>query len=568
MRDVAALMWPRARGLGNRWRRASRGERITYLVFGVLGLVFWAVVFAGLGWLVGAFYQVEVFGPILTRKLLDLLLLGLFGLLCFSNVVTALSTFYLSEDLELVLSLPVSRPVFHAARLLDTIGQSSWMMAVFGLPVFVAYGVTYDAGALYYGLLAVVVPAFVLIPASFGVGVASVLVSVFPARRIRELLAFAGLLALVVTFVVLRVLRPERLVNADSFESLAAYVAELQAPIPMLVPPRWASDTLLAALQGRELPLLELGLLLTGAVAVTGLARWLTASLYDEGRARAQEARAARLAKAGWLDAVLAVWTRPLSAAGQAIVAKDVKTFFRDPAQWSQIFLLAAIVVISLTSVAALPTNLFRGPWGGVWSNVLGFLVLGLVGFVMAAVAARFQFPAVSAEGRAFWIVRTAPIPAERYLWAKVWPGLVPMLVIGEVLAVASTWILGAGPFLVAVASGTALALAFGISGVAVGMGALYPDFKADNAARMAAGPQGVLFMVAALTLVGVVIGLEALPVYLVLAAQVREEPLTLAQQVGIWGPLAAAMALCALATVWPIRAGARRLWARQLPGS
>ncbi len=564
MGTLSVLLWPRLMGLWNRWRRASGAERGTILFFAFSGLVFWLGMFGGVGWLVQMFHEVEVFGPILTRKLLELLLLSLFGLLLFSNVVTALSTFYLAEDLELVLSLPVDRPVLHGARLLDTIGQSSWMVAVFGLPVFVVYGVVYQAGPIYYAAMLVVMAAFVAIPASVGVSVASVLVSTFPARRIRELLALVGVIAIVLLFVLLRVVRPERLLDADNFENLAAYVAELQTPVPLLTPPRWAADVLLALLQERAFPWEEFGLLMTGAVAMTGIGRWITAALYDQGRARAQEARAARLARAGWLDTAIAIWTRPLPEVGRALVEKDAKTFVRDPAQWSQLFLLGAIVIITLVSVTALPTDLLRGPWGGVWRNVLSFLLLGLIGFIMAAVAARFQLPAISVEGRAFWIVRTAPIDPRRFLWAKVWPGLVPMLVIGETLALASTRILEAGPFLMGLAAWTAFILAFGISGVAVGLGALYPDFRLDNAARAAAGPTGLLFMVASLSLVALVILIEALPVYLFLGALVRERALTAADWAGVVLPLLAAGGVCVAATVLPIRRGARVLWERE----
>ena len=565
MNPIATLLWPRVHGLSNRWQRASRAERTTILFFILSGLIFWLGVFGGVGWLVSAFHEVEIFGPILTRRLLELLLLSLFGLLLFSNVVTALSTFYLAEDLELVLSLPISRRVFHAARLLDTIGQSSWMVAVFGLPVFVVYGIVYEAGLLYYAVMVVVMGAFVAIPASFGVTVAGLLVSSFPARRVRELLAITGVVALVVLFIGLRLLRPERLVDAESFDNLAAYVANLQAPIPLLTPPRWAADVLLSLLMDKPFPWISLAMLLTGAGAVTGIARWITASVYDVGRARSQEARAARVVRAGWFDGALRFWTRPLSLQARAIVEKDARTFFRDPAQWSQIFLLASIVIITLVSVAALPGDIFRGTWGGIWRNTLSFLVLGLVGFVMAAVAARFQFPTVSAEGRAFWWVRTAPIDPERYLWAKAWPGLVPMLGIGEILAVASTTILQAGPFLIGMAAWTAFILAFGISGVAIGIGARYPDFRLDNAARAAAGPTGLLFMVAALSLVVTVIALQALPVYLVLSATVREEPLSALRWVGVVLPMVAAGLVCLWATLWPVRTGARILWSREL---
>jgi ABC-2 type transport system permease protein len=563
---IAALLSPRLQSLRNRWRRGSRADRALSVVFGLLGLAFWVGLVVGTEWLVGTFYAVEVFGPILTKKLLELLLLSLFAMLLFSNTVTGLSTFYLSPDLELVLSLPVSRAHFHFARLVDTIVQTSWMLAFFGVPLVIAYGSAYDPSPSFYLLVAVVGLAFALIPASIGVGVASVLVTVFPARRLRELLAIIGVMMLAALFLLVRILRPERLVDPESFESLAAYVAELQAPIPRLTPPRWASDVLLASLQDRPLPWLALGLLLTGAVAATGVSRWITDAVYDQGRSKAQEARAARIARSSIFDAFLRVATRPMSDEAAAIVVKDLKTFFRDPSQWTQLFILGSILAISLTSVAAFPLDTFKGPWMGTFRNMLAFLDLGLVGFVMAAVAARFQFTAVSAEGRGFWIVRTGPITAERYLWSKVWPGLVPMLFVGEVLAVASTLILGAGSFLVVVAAWLAFWLAFGLSGIAVGLGAVYADFRLDNAARVAAGPAGLLFMVIATTLVFAAIGLLGPPVYLVLKAQVEDAALRAVDLAFIAAGLLLSGGLCLAAAILPVRRAARILWSRELP--
>jgi len=559
-------MWPRLRGALNRWLRASRGERVTLVIFAILGLLFWAGLFAMLGWLVTTFHEVEVFGPIITRKLLELVLLSLFGLLCFSNVVTALSTFYISDDLELVLSLPVRRETFHFSRLLDTLGQSSWMMALFGLPIFVAYGVAYDAGWTYVFMALVTVPAFVLMAAAVGVTTASVLVRVFPARRLREAVVLAGILTLGVAFVMLRLIRPERLLDAESFESVAAYVAAVDSPVPLLAPPRWASDVLVASLMDRPLPWEQVGLLVAGAIAATGIARWITSAVYDEGRAKAQEARVARLARAGWLDGALAIWTRPLSPVAREIVIKDVKVFFRDPSQWTQVFLVGAIVAIVLASVAAFPVDVVRGPWMTSWRNGLAYMVLVLVGFVMAAVSARFQFTAVSNEGRAFWVVRTGPIDARQFLWAKVWPSIGPMIGTGLVLAVSSTAILGAGSFIMAMAAGTAICLGFGISGIAVGMGARFADFKADNAARVAQGPSGLLFMVAASSLVFLVVALEAIPTYLVLRSQVRELPISGLEWLGVCGPLVLVAVICVAATILPVNHGARVLWERELP--
>ncbi len=559
------LIKPRFVGLRNTWLQADARTRAAYAVFGLMGLAFWAGLFWFLHFIIGGFHQVEVFGPLLTRKLLEILLISLFMMLCFSNVVTALSTFFLSDDLELLLALPIPRPVLHYSRLAETAVQSSWMMAMFGLPVFLAYGIVYEAPWHFYALLAVVMPAFVAIPVALGALIATLLVNVFPARRTREFMAMAGVLAVVALFVLLRLLKPERFTDARAFDSLAAYVAEIQTPMPALFPPTWASDVLLGSLQGQAVPWLSLGMLVLGSTAIVAIGRWSTTKLYIQGWSKSQEARSARGAQTAWMGLLVSATHRFLPAGWRPIVTKDIRSFFRDPSQWSQVFLLGSLIVIYLFSINAIPMDQFRGPWALALRRALAFLNLGMAGFVMAGVAIRFQFAAVSGEGRAFWVVRSGPVDPVGFLWAKSLLGLVPMLIVGEILTVASSLLLGAGAYLTIVSGGTALFLAFALGGIATAMGAMYPNFKADNAAKVATGPAGVMFMVFALTLVGVVLALEAYPVYAWLRADALEQPVGLKAWALSGGLLATAATVCVLSGLLPMRRAARRLWSRGL---
>ena len=102
MPGVMDLLWPRLRGLVNRWTRASGPEKLTMSLFGAFGLLVWAGISALFIYAIQQFHSIELIGPLVLRKLLEILLLSLFTLLCFSNLVTALSVFYLSDDLELL----------------------------------------------------------------------------------------------------------------------------------------------------------------------------------------------------------------------------------------------------------------------------------------------------------------------------------------------------------------------------------------------------------------------------------------------------------------------------------
>lgn len=545
------LLWPRARSLGN---MVTRGERRgLYAGLGVVGLLFWFAIFAAVYFLVGKAWALDQIGVVLARKVLEMFLTSLFVLLAFSNVITALSTYFLSEDLELVLALPVSRTTFHYARFMDTLTQSSWMMLLFGVPVFLAYAIQSDAGPSYYLALATAVPALLLMAASFGITVATILVNVFPARRTRELMVLLGIMAVAALFVVVRSLRPERFVNAQEFQEVAQYLAQLQSPDPVLFPPRWASEVLGATLLYSPFPWTEAALLFTGTLASMAVARWTVAWGFDGGWARAQEARSARFYRSPVFDRLV----RLLPLSWRPIVAKELRIFVRDPAQWSQVFLLSGICTIYLVSIYFLPFSSFQGPMLAFMKEAMSFLNLGMGGFVMAAIATRFQYGAVSREGRAWWVVRGAPVEPREWLRAKGVLGLIPMILVGEIVVVGSGIMLEARWELLLFEGFVTLCLALGISGLALAMGAIWPDFKADSAARAATGPGAVFFMVVALFLNFSVLTLLAIAVWL--GASGRSVPGAVALTV-------VAIGGCLLVARWPLRRASELLWQSGLP--
>ncbi len=552
MHTLVTLLSPRLIGARNTVARTER--RGLYLALGGVGVLFWLGLFGTMYFLIGRIWDIMPdFAPFLARKLLELVLASLFPMLTFSTVITALSTYFLADDLELLLALPVSRTKFHLARFVDTLAQSSWMMAIFGLPMFLAYGLRMHAGGAYYAALVLAVPALLVISANIGVISATLLVNVFPARRTKELMVLLGIVMVATLFLLLRTLRPERLVNAQEFENLAAYLAEMQLPAPVLYPPRWVSVVLASTVVYAPFPWMEAGLLFTGTLASSAAARWAVAVGFAGGWSRAQEARSARFYRSPGFDWLV----RPFPAAWRAIAGKDLRVFARDPSQWSQIFLLAGICGIYLVSVQSLPMTAFQGVVLQSMKRAISFLNLGMGGFVMAAIAARFQFTAVSREGRAWWIVRSAPIRPADMLRAKSVLGLAPMWVVGLVVVLGSGWLLDAPPSLLLLEGITTLFLAYGISGLAIAMGALWPDFRADTAARAASGPAAVLFMVVALVLVFCVLALEALGGWLFL----RESGSAAWASV----PLFVAAALCVGVGRWPVSRSAELLWSRGL---
>ena len=120
---------------------------------------------------------------------------------------------------------------------------------------------------------------------------------------------------------------------------------------------------------------------------------------------------------------------------------KDIKTFLRDTTQWSQLFLLLALIVVYLYNFKVLPLDRSPMPAGTI-RTIVSFANLALAGFVLSAISIRFAFPAVSLEGQAFWILQTTPISLRALLWSKFWLNFVPLLVLGELLVFLSNLLL------------------------------------------------------------------------------------------------------------------------------
>ena len=559
--SMSLLFRPRLLALANSWRLAGRARRGAYLFFAAGTLAFWAGIFAVCIYFLRMFLGVEMFGPLLLRKALSMLLMSFSAMLLFSNVITALSSFFLSDDMQLVQSLPISpRRVFYY-RFFDTMLGSSWMILIFGLPVLLAFGIVYGGGPAYYVLALAGLLAYLLPPAALGVAVACVLVRAFSATRIKEILGLVAALGVSTLLLLLRALRPERLVDPESFQTLAEFFAVVRTPDASWLPSTWLTALIMDALgQGASDVRLSAALLFVASPALVVAARWLVAPMWFDAWTAAQSAPRKTASRALWVGRVIDFATRPLSPTWRALLRKDLRLFLRETGQWTQGAMLLGLVAIYLYSVRSLPLDQIPMKTT-VLQNAIAFLNVGVAGAVLAAIAVRFNFTAISREGRAFWLLHASPVGAWRYVLSKFVMGLVPTLVLGEALVVTTNAMLHVEPFYAYLAAGTIALLSFAVTGLAIGLGALYPDFKADNAARMASGPGAILFMVVALSFVTGVIVVQAVPVGILLTRQYQDLP------PGPW--LIAALALtavavvvaCVAATIVPMRRGAKALW-------
>ncbi|MBI3792550.1 MAG: hypothetical protein HY275_16940 [Gemmatimonadetes bacterium] len=531
----------------------ERGKGARIAILGGMALLFWAFIFTVLYRLLVYFRGVEEIGPLLAGKLLGLMMVSFFSILLLSNVITALSSFFLAKDLDMLVAAPVDWLRLYGAKLIETVVASSWMVVLMSIPLFSAFGAAYHGGWLWPVVAAAVMLPFVVIPAAIGSALTLVLVNVFPARRTRDILSLIAVLAAGGVVLLFRLVRPEKLARPEGFRSLVDFISVLRTPTSPFLPSEWGQKAVMSWLTG-PVDWLPFYLLWTTAAAVVVLGALLHRRLYDVGFSKAQES-AQRIVtgdgRSGAVRGLLGV----LSVLRRELVFKEIRLFFRDTTQWSQLILLGVLVVVYVFNIKFLPLNQQGVTFFLV--NVIPFLNLVLAGFVLASIAARFLFPGVSLEGRTMWLLRSSPMSMRDLLWAKFWVGTLPLLILAIGIVGVTDYLLKVSPFMFAVSVVTIGMMTFALAGLAVAFGTLFPQFETENAAQIPTSFGGLLFMMSSVTLIGAVVILEARPVYTYLAAQAyggEADPLGMVLGFGSAG------LLCVASTVLPLRYAQHRL--------
>ncbi len=564
------LLRAKWRSLANLRRSDQMGPKRLAVVV-LLGLLVWVGIAVASHWFLARVVAIEPIGVVMLRKLVDLVLLFVLSILTVSNLIAAFSTFFLADDLNALVARPVPANSLFLARWTENGLYASWMTVSFSAPFFLAAGLVMDAPLSYHLTWGIALPLLATIPTSLAVILAMVLGRVLSAQRTRQLLLVMATVVFTVLFVLFRQLEPERFVDPDQRAPLLDVLGQVQSsPTPWL-PSAWAADALWAQLSPMSdamgHPLWRLA---TGALALVFVAGWVFRGTFAAAFSRAQEGHGRMQGDRDRPTSrrSLATLAAALTARGghdtpaRSLARKDRRVFVRDTTQWTQMLLLVALVAIYVVNFSYIRS---AGDSGIIPPHGLHFINLSLGGFVAVAICVRFAFPAISLEGRAFWIVLRAPLPMLEVLQGK-WRSLaVPLCGLASLLvSVTSVW-LGSGLLLTTVAVVTIVPLTVGLTGLALGLGARFPRFHIDNAAKIATGLGGVLYMLGGLILLLAVVLLAVAPT-LGLVQWIEHDYLPGGLRLGLGvGAAVLALALPLWVGRTAVRSGARHLEAHGL---
>ncbi len=493
------------------------------LGFGLITALFLLLLNGGFVRLLAEVRQVQLIGDLLIMKLVSLAFLSTFLMLVFSATLTTLTTLFLSKDLSIFMHAPLSFRSVFMFKSLQTVVFSSWMVILTLSPFLAAYRQIYRLGASFVLFLTLTMVPFVLIACGIGIALGLLLMRWMPTRRARDILIFLATLIGCGLYVLIRLMEPEKLIKADNFEILMQYINLLEAPTAPYLPSWWLTSAVTAFLSGRTAEMISTGALLAVvAIALGALLLWAAERFYYAGWTASQEGQ--RRDKKTPLGNEWA-FIPPLPPPIKALLGKDSLLFFRDTNQWAQLMIVLALMAFYLISVSKIPMDT---PY---LKNLISFLNIGMISFVLSAIGLRFVFPAISLEGRSWWVLRSAPIETGRIVLIKFLTGAVPLALCGLLMAGASSFLLRVDRFFLLLNVSTVAVMSLTLAALGTGLGALFPRFHVENINQIETSPGGMLYMVFSLFYIGLTLSLEALivrPYYFRLIQSPQSVPLTL----------------------------------------
>jgi len=511
----------------------------------------------------------EPFGLPLMERLISMVLLAFFSMLIFSNLIITLTTTYISRDTEFLFGYPIPAKTVFTVKLVESIFYSSWAFVLLSLPLFAAYGVAKHAPWTYYPVAVLLGLPFLVIPACLGAVVTMIISALLPAKKARGYSIGLVLVGVLLAVGVARLMGLRSLVAETSLDDFSQIMNLLKVGQAPLLPNYWLARAVKAASEAEWRDCLWWGwCLLSSAGAAVTICLWLAPFIYFRGWVLAREAASAsrkangRFSPFPLFDKLVSPLPRPL----RALISKDMRTFWRDPAQWSQLVILFGLLVIYIANIRGLTTRLSAlEQFFKSWPVVLSFFNLGATCFVICILTTRFIYPMLSLEGKQYWVVGLAPFPKRMLIWEKFLICISVAAVLAISLILFSNNRLNVAPVLGWISVVTVLLLSFGLTSLAVGLGAIFPDFRQDNPARIANGLGGTINIVLSLAYIGAVLALAFFPTMMLmqmLQSGAGLAPALSATWAVAWPAVAGYFVLHLLVTTVPLAVGMRR-WDR-----
>ncbi len=489
-------------------------------------------------------------GRLILNHLFALFFMGMGAMLVMSGIVTGYSTIFRSDEIPFLLTQPftVSRIVVY--KYYQSAILASWSFGFVVIPFVSAYAYFLEFGPLFAIWTLLFSLPFLLLCAGVGSVIVLLLVRWSPTGRALKWLCAA--IPVVGALLIWSLWQDAYDPDADVQFTLSKLIPGLRPASSKLAPSWWVATGILSFARGEPLRGGMFWLLLTSTTAMlVMLVEWVgSATFVTSWRRVVGSARRGRHA-----PVLFPFAERLLCGIGadvRAVALKDVRIFFRDPTQWSQALIFFGLLALYFSNLR----NFRYHALPDAWRNTITFLNVFSVSAVVCSLGSRFVYPQLSLEGQGFWVLGLAPVKMSRIVRAKFALAVISLLPISTGLMLLSGAMLRADWPVRVLAVGLAACISLAVSGLSIGLGAIFLDLRSRNPAAIVSSFGGTLNLVLSLGFMLLTIVPFGLLFHVRINGLLSASGMVRAVVVtAVWS-----LALTAITTALPLRLGARSL--------
>lgn len=405
--------------------RAKRLGFRQYLLFSLFGL--------GILFLMSLFF-IKVFGYIyneeefplffklfISEKILLMVFLSLFSMLVLSALISTLNIFFLSKDLKLLFSSPLKTGTVFSWKSIEVGINSGVMVLLFSLPALFSYCYYFASG--FFDILSILFFFFLYTISGvlIGILIGLVIPAFFSVKRLQPVLALVAILLISSIVIFLRLLKPEQFGNPDVIDNAVNFMANFDVSLFSYFPFAWLSKSFTLTAKGEYGGLIEIaGAFFLTIILLAALTWFLQRKFYFSLYDKINKSSRGKL-RSGWKKTLI-------KGDYGALFKKEVKTFIRTPAQWSQLLILAAIVVVFILNMKGIPMP------HPSFKNLISYLNLGMAAFIVAGLNSRFSFTTIPMESPGLVHLFASPYDREKIYKFKLLFFVIPQVIIGFIL--------------------------------------------------------------------------------------------------------------------------------------
>ncbi|MDY6787719.1 MAG: hypothetical protein SVK54_06315 [candidate division WOR-3 bacterium] len=449
----------------------------------------------------------EEIGRGLIYRIFSLMFSMFFILLILSSIVSSISTFFRTPELEFLFSTPVKISSVFFIKLIENGFFASWATSIISFPLVLALGNTFNMPFLFYVKAISLFILFIIISTSIGLAIVFIFSSFFLRHSKGGIILILILILMAMTLMFLFGKAPQifNMPRTASLSQVNQYIASLEIEQFRHLPSGLVSNMMFALIDNKPAGKSFTGILLYLGAIIPLL--FISLLIYR----KRYLAFGQKYEKKTSIARNRMHFPLFMKDSKQLLfIQKDIVSFIRDPSQWGQSLIFLVLLTFYIFSLIRTPIY-FKTPF---FTYIIAFANMGFSAYIAATLSVRFIYPMISLEGRTFNLIKmTGHI--SRFFTAKLIFNFILVFILAELLVTGTNIFLDLDMTIIIISLITIFILSVGITIINIGIGAIFPEFRQTNPSKIASGFGGIIAGIFSLTYVGISLGFLAGPIRL-----------------------------------------------------